>query len=122
MVTGGRPKNVEEAAWTASINPQGVIGGLLLKGAAGIILTNVGSKDANYPLIADYMSRRRVSLADSPELTFKLPPVLIISDQSAEKIFAGSGATFASTLAKAEAGEVVSKLLSKKAQITLRIR
>jgi Zn-dependent M28 family amino/carboxypeptidase len=122
MVTGGRPKNVEEAAWTASINPQVVIGGLLLKGAAGIILTNVGSKDANYPLIADYMSRRRVSLADSPELPFKLPPVLIISDKSAEKIFAGSGATFASTLAKAEAGEVVSKLLSKKAQITLRIR
>ena len=59
-----------------------------------------------FPLAATYLTRRRVALADAPQLPIKVPPILVVSDPTAEKLFAGSGDTYAQAKAKAEDGRV----------------
>ena len=59
-------------------------------------------------MVANYLSRRRVSLASTPLPTTKAPPAILVSDGAMEKIFAGGQSTYAQTLTKAKAGENVS--------------
>ncbi|HWS99119.1 MAG TPA: M28 family peptidase [Pyrinomonadaceae bacterium] len=122
VVVGGTPKGVDEAAWKKAASGQAVIGSLMGKGAAAIILGNFGTKQQPFSLLSTYLTRRRVTLADAPEPPFKLPPIIVAGDAGMEKIFAGTGATYAETLAKAEAGETVSKDLNKQAQISIRVK
>ncbi|HVF90911.1 MAG TPA: hypothetical protein VNH22_12655, partial [Blastocatellia bacterium] len=93
VVTGARPKNVDAAAWAKAASPEIIFGALFLRGIAGVIVAN--ATDEPYSLVANYLSRRRVSLADDPTLAFKLPPILLASSEGMEKLFAGSGGTFA---------------------------
>jgi Zn-dependent M28 family amino/carboxypeptidase len=122
VILNGRPTNADEAAWKKAGSAMTMARNLVTQGAAGIILANIGSKAQPYKVIANYLSRRRVQLADAPAPTFKLPPVILMGDEGLEKLFAGTGATYAQTLAKAQAGEFVSKDLSKQASIQLRIK
>jgi hypothetical protein len=121
LLRNGRPNNVDEATWKKAANPQMVAINLIRSGAAGLILTNVGTKDQPFALIADYLSRRSVSTADQPQLPFKLPPILIASNETAASIF-GNEAAFAETIKKAEAGEPVSRDLEKQVTITVRLK
>ena len=122
VLLSGRPKNVDEATWAKAANNQALVMSLITKGAAGLVITNVGSAQQPYSMIASYLTRRRVSLAAAPEPGFKLPPIIIASDAGAEKLFAGSGLTFAQAKEKAEAGEAVSRDLGKTAAITVRVK
>ena len=122
VLMGGRPTGVDEEMWKKASNPSMKIAGLLQRGAVGIILTNVGNKDQPYSLIADYLSRRSVALGGEPEMPFKLPPILIASNETAAKIVSGSEAAFAELKKKAEAGEFVSKAIDTPATITLRLK
>ncbi|HYG80290.1 MAG TPA: M28 family peptidase, partial [Pyrinomonadaceae bacterium] len=110
------------AAWKKASGLQSSILGLAGKGAAALVVGNFGTKQQPFSLLSNYLSRRRVSLADTPEPPFKLPPIIIADDAGMEKIFAGTGATYSETLAKAEAGEAVSKDLNKQAQISVRVK
>jgi len=122
MVIVGRPKNADEAAWSKVASRQAVIFGLIKRGAAGIIIANIGSKEQPYSLIADYLTRRRAALEDAPEPPFKLPPIILVSDEGVEKIFAGSNMTYAQAKAKAESGEFASRDLNKTAAIAERVK
>lgn len=124
LLTQGQPKGVDVAAWKKASNPQNVIVNLMLRGASAIILANVnfGSKDTTFSTIADYLSRRQVALAGAQELPFKLPPIILISNDAAEKLFAGTGATFAQTLEQASNGENVSRDLKRDTAITVRYK
>ena len=122
VVLGGMPKNVDEAAWKQAGGTQAKIMGLMGKGAAAVILANFGTKQQPFSLLGTYLTRRRAALADAPEPPFKLPPIILASDAGLEKLFAGTGATYAETLAKAEAGEMVSKDLNKQAAISIRVK
>jgi hypothetical protein len=120
VLLSGRPKGVDEAAWRKSANPQAIGISLLGRGAAGVVLANVGSPRQPFSLIANYLSRRRAALADAPESPMKLPPFILVSDEGAEKLFAGTGATYAEARTKAESGEMVSRDLNKQAVIAVR--
>jgi hypothetical protein len=122
VLLNGKPKNVDEAAWQTASNPQAVGGNLIMKGAAAIIILNVGTKDQPFSMIGDYLSRRSVSLADAQEMPFKIPPIILAGDEGAEKLFAGSNATYAQTLAKALSGEFVSRDLNKQASLSVHIK
>ena len=122
MLLNGRPTNVDKDAWAKAANPQAVFGNLLLRGVAGVIVTNIGTKQQPYPLIAGYLSRRNVTLASTPQPPFAFPPLLLVSTGGAEKLFAGSGMTYAQALAKAESGEFASRSLNKTAEIALRLK
>jgi Zn-dependent M28 family amino/carboxypeptidase len=122
VIMSGRPQNADEAAWKKAGSPMVLARNLIMQGAAGIILANFGSKAQPYKMVANYLSRRRVQLADAPAPPFKLPPAVLMGDEGLEKLFAGTGATYAQTLAKAQSGEFVSKDLNKQASISIRIK
>jgi hypothetical protein len=123
VLLGGKPKNVDQAAWTKAASPQAVLGKLIAGGAVGFVLTYVPARESQpFNLVMTYLSRRRVALADAPQLPIKVPPAVMISDATAEKLFAGSGSTFAEARQKAESGEVVSRALAKPASISVKLR
>jgi hypothetical protein len=92
------------------------------RGAAALIVANAGSTAQPFATIANYLSRRRVSLASTPEPPFKIPPILLASDEAMEKIFAGSDSTYAKTLEQAKTGANVSRVLPKQAKLALRLK
>jgi Zn-dependent M28 family amino/carboxypeptidase len=122
VVLRGKPKGVDEAAWAKASSTQALAMNLIGRGAVGIIILNIGTERQPYSLIADYLSRRSAQLADTPEIPFKIPPIILVSNEGAEKLFAGSGATYAQTLAKAENNEMVSRNFDKQASISVRIK
>ena len=122
IILSGQPNGVDAAAWKRATNPQTRAINIFGRGAAAMIAGNAGSAAQPFSLIANYLSRRRVSLAAQPAMPFKIPPVLLVSDAALERVFAGSGMTYAQTLAKAIAGEPVSRELGKTATLALRIK
>lgn len=122
VILNGRPQNADEAAWKKLGSVNTLARNLVAQGAAGIVIGNVGTKAQPYKLIAGYLSRRRVQLAGAPAPPAKLPPVVLMGDEGLEKLFAGTGATYAQTLAKAQSGEFVSKDLNKQASLSARIK
>jgi Zn-dependent M28 family amino/carboxypeptidase len=122
VILNGRPSSVDEAAWKKAGSPMMLARNLITQGAAGIVLANFGSQAQPYKLIANYLSRRRVQPADAPAPPFKIPPILLMGDEGLEKLFAGTGSTYAQTLAKAQTGEFVSRDLNKQAAISIRIK
>jgi Zn-dependent M28 family amino/carboxypeptidase len=122
MIAGGQPDSVDAAAWKRATSPQARGMSIFGRGAVAMIVGNAGSAAQPFSLIANYLSRRRVSLASQPTSTFTIPPVLIVSDATMEKAFAGSDLTYAQTMAKAKAGETVSRDLGKTASLALRFK
>ncbi|MGH9933351.1 MAG: hypothetical protein ACREA9_29555, partial [Pyrinomonadaceae bacterium] len=122
IILGGQPSGVDEAAWKRATGPQARAMNIFGHGAAAMIVGNAGSASQPYATIANYLSRRRVSLASQPAMPFKIPPVLLASDAAMEKVFAGSEMTYAQTLAKAITGSSVSRELGKTATLALRIK
>ncbi|HKS28811.1 MAG TPA: M20/M25/M40 family metallo-hydrolase [Pyrinomonadaceae bacterium] len=122
IILSGRPQNADEAAWKKAGSAQALARNLIMQGAAGIILANIGSKAQPYKLIASYLSRRRVQLADAPAPAMKLPPVVLMGEEGLEKLFAGTGQTYAQTFAKAQTGEFASRDLNKQANFSVSIK
>jgi Zn-dependent M28 family amino/carboxypeptidase len=122
LLVSGRPKNVDEQAWRQEASQQDIGLNLIRRGAAGIMIANSGTARRPFSMLARYATFRRVTMADAPEPPFKLPPILLLSDAAAEKIFAGSGMTYAQALAKAETGEMVSRDLNKQAAIDVTVK
>lgn len=122
VVVRGMPKGVDQAAWKKASGTQAIVMNLMGKGAAAVIVGNFGTKQQPFSVLGSYLTRRRAALADTPEPPFKLPPIIIAGDAGMEKVFAGTGATYAETLAKAEGGEAVAKDLNKQASISIRAK
>jgi Zn-dependent M28 family amino/carboxypeptidase len=55
-------------------------------------------------------------------LPFKLPPIVLISSKTAERLFASAGESFTELKAKAKTGAFVSRELNKTAAISLRVK
>jgi Zn-dependent M28 family amino/carboxypeptidase len=122
VIIGGQPAGVDAAAWRRATSPQMRGINIFTRGAAAMIVANLSMPGQSFATIADYLSRRRVSLASAPAMMFKVPPVLLASNEAMERVFAGSPITFAQALEKAQAGEVVSQDLGKTATIALRFK
>jgi hypothetical protein len=113
LLIGGRPGNVDQAAWQREVTQQTIVRSLIGRGVSGVLIANAGTAQTPFTQIADYLTRRRVASTETPEIPFKLPPIVLLSDDAAEKTFAGSGMSYAETLANAETGEIVSRDLKK---------
>lgn len=122
IILGGQPKGVDANAWRGATNPQARAMNIFTRGAVAMIVANSGTPAQPFSTVANYLSRRRVSLASAPQVPFKIPPILLTSNAAMEKLFGGSQATFAQTLEKAAIGETVSRDLGKTAAVALRIR
>lgn len=122
VLLSGQPAGVDASAWRRASNPQARGMSIFSRGALAMIVANAGSPAQPFSTIANYLSRRRVSLAAAPAPPFKIPPVLLASDEAMENIFAGSEMNYAQTLAKAKTGANVSRSLQKQAKLALRIK
>lgn len=118
----GPPKNSDQSAWDKANSDRVIVTYLLRSGIAGLIITNAGTKTTSYEQLADYLTRRRLALADTPEPPFTFPPIVYVSDSGAEKLFAGSGSTYAQSKQKADRGEPASVDLKATAAITVRLK
>lgn len=122
IILNGQPAGVDPAAWRRATNPQTRAMNIFGRGAVAIIVANAGTAAQPFSTLASYLSRRRVTLASAPTPPFKIPPVLLSSDAAMEKIFAGSGMTYAQTQEKAKSGEMVSRDLGMTVTLALRLK
>ena len=122
ILLGGQPQGVDEAAWQRATAPQTRAMNIFGRGAIALIVANAGTPAQPFSTIANYLSRRRVSLGSTPASPFKIPPVLLASDAAIEKIFAGSGTTYSQILEQAKRGEAVSRDLGKSACLAIKTK
>jgi hypothetical protein len=122
IILNGQPEGVDASAWRRATNPQTRGMNIFSRGAVAMIVANVGTPKQPFSTLANYLSRRRVTLASAPTPLFKIPPVLLSSDAAMEKIFAGSGMTYAQSQEKARGGEMVSRDLGKTAILALLLK
>ena len=122
IIMGGKPDGVDDAAWARATNPQARAMNIFGRGALAMLVANAGTQAQPFSTIANYLSRRRVSLGSRITSNFKMPPVLIVSNAAMEKLFAGSDTTFAQALEKSKRGENVSRDLAKTATLALRYK
>jgi peptidase M28-like protein len=122
VMISGKPKNVDEALWKKVGSAQAVGRNLIGLGAAALVIGNVGSQQQPFSLIGMYLSRRRVALGETPNAPFKIPPIILAGDEGMEKLFAGTGMTYAEALSKAGNGETVSRELKKQAAISIKVK
>lgn len=122
VVLSGQPSGVDATAWRRAASPQTRAMNILGKGALAIVYAGAGTPAQPYSTIANYLSRRRVSLASAPVMNFKVPPILLASDGAMDKLLAGTQMTYAQVLEKAKTGEMVSRDLGKTATLALRFK
>jgi hypothetical protein len=122
VMLNGRPKNVDEAVWKKAGNAQAIGMSLIGRGASAIVIGNIGSTKQPFSLVGMYLSRRRVALGEAMNMPFKIPPIILAGSEGMEKLFAGTGMTYAEALAKAESGETISRELNKQATISVKAK
>jgi len=122
IMLGGQPDGVDAAAWRTATSPQVRTLNILGRGAAALIFANATTSQQPFATVANYLSRRRVSLASMPLPTSQARPVFLVSDGAMEKMFAGGQSTYAQTLVRAKAGENVSQDLNKPTTVALRFK
>lgn len=122
VLLGGKPRNVDDEAWSKAAGPA-VLGKLAAAGAVAVVATYVAQRETQpFNLLVAYLSRRSVAPLDAPRPPSGLPPRVLISDSTAEKLFAGSGLTYTEAKQKAEEGEFVSRPLAKQASVSIKLR
>jgi Zn-dependent M28 family amino/carboxypeptidase len=122
VIMAGRPDGIDPSAWGRATNPQSRALNVFGRGALAMVVANAGTQAQPFSTIANYLSRRRVSLASGTSANFRIPPVLLASNAAMEKLFAGSDTTFAQALEKAKRGESVSRDLGKTGTLALRFK
>ncbi len=111
VLMSGRPTGVDEKVWAQASGQMAVFSNIISKGAAGVVVVGFGSDGRPFSMIADYLSRRGVSLAGVPERTFPLPPIALAGDEGARSLFTAAGMNYDEVAGRAAAGESVSKSL-----------
>jgi hypothetical protein len=118
----GPPKNISKESWKNVHAQIEVLQNLIKMGAAAIILVEQEDKEHPYSEVADYLTRRRVELATEEDYPSFFPPFISISEQGGEKLFAGSGTTFAAARAHADEDEFKPINLKQNATINIRMK
>ncbi|HEY9500489.1 MAG TPA: hypothetical protein VIR01_02525, partial [Pyrinomonadaceae bacterium] len=77
VMLGGAPDGVDAAAWRAATSPGVRTRNLLERGATALIIANAATPQQPFATVANYLSRRRVSLASTPLPTTKAPPAIL---------------------------------------------
>jgi hypothetical protein len=118
----GKPKNIDDATWAKVASQQLVFSRLISKGAIGFIIVYGENPARPYSLVASYLARRRVALADSMQMPFRVPPIIIAGQSAAERLFSAAGISYREARQRAEAGEVVSRELNQQAAASIQIK
>jgi hypothetical protein len=118
----GPPPGIAKDQWKKAQAEISVLRALITRGAAGIVLIGQETETLTFAEMADYLTRRQVEPEGEDEMPDFLPPFLSISEAGAEKLFAGSGTTYAEALAKAKRDDFTPIDLKETATITVRLK
>ncbi|MEO6390644.1 MAG: M20/M25/M40 family metallo-hydrolase, partial [Pyrinomonadaceae bacterium] len=102
VVMNGPPPGISKKSWDSSGVKQQILGSLFQRDVSGIILIQNAQEEHPYAELADYLSRRQIERADGPGMPGFIPPIYMVSDATAEKLFTKSGRTFAQAKTNAE--------------------
>jgi len=122
MVLGGKPKNVDNQIWAKEASQEAVFGRLILKGAAGFVIVWEDRQNLSFSLLAEHLRRRQTRLAQAPSMLFKIPPIIIVNERMAEKLFTGQSITFPQARRMAETGNWVSRDLNNPITLSIRVK
>ena len=122
VLISGPPRGVTEKDWKKMDAQLLIMRNIILNGAAALVITNAGTEQTPFPMLADYLTRRQLELENEEQVPRAVPPFVSVSDAAAEKLFAGSGATYADAFERANRGEHVSRQLKPAAKIKIKFR
>jgi len=122
VMLDGPPANVPQEAWEKGNVKFAILGSLLKKGVAGIVLIQHGREKDSHEMIIDYLGRRQIALASENERSLPIPPIVMASSKGAEKIFAKSGVSVKDALAQAEENSFKPIKLNQTAKIVKKIK
>ena len=66
LLIGGRPAGVDEKVWAKASSQMTVFSNIISRGAAGVVVVGFNAGGKPFSAVADYLTRRSVSLAGSP--------------------------------------------------------
>ncbi|HET7287572.1 MAG TPA: M28 family peptidase, partial [Pyrinomonadaceae bacterium] len=122
LLRSGPPPEISKDSWKKAHAQSSVMGGLISRGAAAIVIIGQSTETLTFSEIADYLSRRQVEPASEQEFPDFVPPFLSVSEAAADKMFAASGTTRAEAFAKAERDDFTPINLKQPATITIKLK
>lgn len=104
VMLDGPPANVSKEAWEKGNAKFAIFGTLIRSGAAAIVLIPHGREKNSNEMIVDYLGRRQISMSGEggAGAPFPIPPIVLASGKTAEKLFSKSGMPLKDALAQAE--------------------
>lgn len=122
VMLDGPPESVSKEAWEKGNAKFAILGNLIRGGVSAIVIIGHGREKDPPEMIADYLSRRQISMAGEGSQSMPIPPVIIAGRAAAEKLFMKSGTTLKETLAAAEQNSFKPVDLKQKAKIVSKTR
>lgn len=119
VMLDGPPANISKEAWKKGNAKFAILGTLIKNGAAAIVLIAHGREKDSNEMIIDYLGRRQISMSGEggAGAPYPIPPIVLASGKTAEKIFAKSGTTLKDALGQAEQENFKPMKLSQSAKI-----
>jgi hypothetical protein len=122
LLRTGPPPEINKDQWKKAHAQSSVMGGLISRGAAAIVIVGQSTETLTFSEVADYLSRRQVEPASEQEYPEFVPPFLSVSEAAADKLFRASGTTRAEAFAKAERDDFTAIDLKQPATITIKLK
>lgn len=118
LLNAGRPEGVDPAAWGRASERNAVLSALAERGViAAVTVAGFGS----FEQARNFIGRPTIGLAE-PSTEAPPIPLMMVSTVAAERLFAGSGTTFAAAQTAAIRGEMVSRALVAEVEVDIRVR
>jgi hypothetical protein len=119
VLLANRPPGMDSTRWAQNVSLQRTFGTLITRGARAVLLANTGTPTQPYATVAKYLSRRRVSLAQSATPP-GAPVIAFLGPEGATKLWRAAGLDFDASKRQADAGQGASREILPQATIAIR--
>jgi peptide-methionine (S)-S-oxide reductase len=119
VLLDGTPEGVDRDLWEQLANRRSILLGLLRRGAGGFIVVGAESEQQSFAELADYLLRRRVALAEAPEVP--MPPTIWLSNEAASRMFERLSLSYTELRRRANLGSQPARKLDGRASLDLRV-
>ncbi len=120
VIINGPPKSISKEKWNKANSNMLVVQSLIIGGAKAVVIVGNGREGDKTEEYIDYFARRQVALADKKSMAtpFPIPPIMMITQATAEKLFVKAGTTYKDAREKAESNDFKSIALNQKAKVS----
>ncbi|MEZ5427343.1 MAG: M20/M25/M40 family metallo-hydrolase [Pyrinomonadaceae bacterium] len=120
VLAEGPPESISQEDWEGTGAAFKILQGLMISGAKSVIIIGNGRDSDSTATQIDYFGRRQIALADESDsfMPFSVPPIVMVNQNAAQKLFAKSGKNRQEALTEAENKEFKPFALGQTANIT----